>query len=82
MKYFRFACQVNTATGSKKAKGGRQGKVKVHGMSDDIHGLMVTPGPCLDANFFPKFYYAKRRFSVTSKCRHMYRLLNVDEIKN
>jgi hypothetical protein len=38
--------------------------------------------PCLDANFFSKFYYAKRRFPITSKCRHMYRVLNVDEIKN
>jgi hypothetical protein len=33
---------------------------------------LVKVGPCLDAKFFPKFYYAKRRFSV----------LNVDEIKN
>jgi hypothetical protein len=31
---------------------------------------------------FPKFHYAKRRFSVTSKNRHMYEVLNVDEIKN
>jgi hypothetical protein len=39
-------------------------------------------GPCLDAKFFSKFYYAKRRFSITSKYRHMYGVLNVDEIKN
>jgi hypothetical protein len=39
-------------------------------------------GPCLDPKFHPKFHYAKRRFSVTSKCRHIYRVLNVDEIKN
>jgi hypothetical protein len=38
--------------------------------------------PCLDAKYFPKFYYAKRRFPVTSKYRHMYGVLNVDEIKN
>jgi hypothetical protein len=38
-------------------------------------------GPCLDAKFFPKFHYAKRRFPITSKCRHMYGVLNVDEIK-
>jgi hypothetical protein len=29
-----------------------------------------------------KFYYAKRRFSVTSKYRQMHGVLNVDEIKN
>jgi hypothetical protein len=42
----------------------------------------VIARPCLDAKFFPKFYCAKRRFLVTSKYRHMYRVLNVDEIKN
>jgi hypothetical protein len=30
----------------------------------------------------PKFYYAKRRFFVTSKYRQMHGVLNVDEIKN
>jgi hypothetical protein len=35
-----------------------------------------------DPKYFPKFYYAKRRFSITSKCRHMDEVLNVDEIKN
>jgi hypothetical protein len=38
--------------------------------------------PCLDAKYFSKFHYAKRRFSVTSKYRHMHGVLNVDEIKN
>jgi hypothetical protein len=38
--------------------------------------------PRLDAKFFPKFYYAKRRFSITSKYRHIYEVLNVDAIKN
>jgi hypothetical protein len=37
---------------------------------------------CLDPKYFPKFHYAKRRFFITSKCRHMYGVLNVDEIKN
>jgi hypothetical protein len=32
--------------------------------------------------FTPKFHYAKRRFSITSKYRHIYGVLNVDEIKN
>jgi hypothetical protein len=36
--------------------------------------------PCLDAKFPPKFYYAKR--FITLKYRHMYGVLNVDEIKN
>jgi hypothetical protein len=38
--------------------------------------------PCLDTKFTPKFHYAKRRFTITSKCRHIYGVLNVDEIKN
>jgi hypothetical protein len=39
-------------------------------------------GPCLDTQIHPKFHYAKRRFPITSKCRHIYGVLNVDEIKN
>jgi hypothetical protein len=39
-------------------------------------------GVCLDPKYFPKFYYVKRRFLITSKCRYMYGVLNVDEIKN
>jgi hypothetical protein len=38
--------------------------------------------PCLVLNSIPKFYYAKRRFSITSKYRQMHGVLNVDEIKN
>jgi hypothetical protein len=38
--------------------------------------------PCLDAKFFLQFHYVKRRFPITSKCRHIYGVLNVDEIKN
>jgi hypothetical protein len=37
---------------------------------------------CLDSKYFTKFHYAKRRFPITSKCRHMHEVLNVDEIKN
>jgi hypothetical protein len=44
--------------------------------------LKIHIGPCLDAKFFPKFHYAKKKFSITLKCRHMYGVLNVDEIKN
>jgi hypothetical protein len=36
----------------------------------------------LDFRIHPKFYYAKRRFPVTSKYRHIYGVLNIDEIKN
>jgi hypothetical protein len=32
--------------------------------------------------FLLKFHYTKRRFPVTSKCRHIYGVLNIDEIKN
>jgi hypothetical protein len=32
--------------------------------------------------YFPKFYYVKKRFTITSKYRHMHGVLNVDEIKN
>jgi hypothetical protein len=42
----------------------------------------LRPGACLDPKYFPKFHYAKRRFTITSKYRHMYGVLNVDEIKN
>jgi hypothetical protein len=33
-------------------------------------------------NSLPKFHYAKRKFPVTSKCRQMHGILNIDEIKN
>jgi hypothetical protein len=36
---------------------------------------------CLDTKYFPKFYYAKRRFPVTSKYRHIHGVLNIDKIK-
>jgi hypothetical protein len=45
----------------------------------------VTPclvRPYLDSEIHPKFYYAKRRFPITSKRRQMYEVLNVDEIIN
>jgi hypothetical protein len=38
--------------------------------------------PCLDSQIHSKFYYVKRRFSVTSKYRHIYGVLNIDKIKN
>jgi hypothetical protein len=40
------------------------------------------PSPRLDSRIHPKFSYAKRRFPIILKCRHIYRVLNVDEIKN
>jgi hypothetical protein len=39
-------------------------------------------GACLVPKFIPKFYYAKRKFPITSKRQHIYGVLNVDEIKN
>jgi hypothetical protein len=36
----------------------------------------------LDTQIYPKFYRAKRKFLITSKRRHMYAVLNIDEIKN
>jgi len=48
--------------------------------SDAAHSSTVRP--CLVTKFGSKIYYAKRRFSVVSKCRHMYEILNVDKIKN
>jgi hypothetical protein len=38
--------------------------------------------PSFSSPFSSKFHYAKRRFPVTSKCRQMHGVLNVDEIKN
>jgi hypothetical protein len=37
---------------------------------------------CLVPNFSPQLHYAKRRFPITSKCRQMHGVLNIDEIKN
>jgi hypothetical protein len=39
--------------------------------------LDLTHGPCLVPKFSPKFYYAKERFSITSKCWQMHGVLNV-----
>jgi hypothetical protein len=38
--------------------------------------------PWFSSNFIPKFYYVKRRFPITSKCRQIHKVLNIDEIKN
>jgi hypothetical protein len=56
--------------------------------SDRLRPPLPLLWPCLDAlalfrsQISPKFYYAKRRFHITSKYRHMHGVLNVDEIKN
>jgi hypothetical protein len=44
--------------------------------------IRFPSAPCLVPQFSLKFYYVKRRFPVTSKCRQMHGVLNVDEIKN
>jgi hypothetical protein len=38
--------------------------------------------PCLDAKFQPQISMCKKKIPITSKCRHMHGVLNVDEIKN
>jgi hypothetical protein len=45
-------------------------------------GSFLALCPVLFPKFIPKFYYAKRRFPIISKYRHIYGVLNVDEIKN
>jgi hypothetical protein len=47
-----------------------------------VIGVKKRTRPGLDSRFHPKFYYAKRRFFITSKYRHIYEVLNIDEIKN
>jgi hypothetical protein len=34
-----------------------------------LQDVLCIPTPCLVPLILPKFYYAKRRFPVTSKCR-------------
>jgi hypothetical protein len=53
-----------------------------HSFADNTRMLRLHLEPCLDVKYFPKFHYAKRRFPVTLKCRHIYGVLNVDKIKN
>jgi hypothetical protein len=45
-----------------------------------LHKQILSPG--LVPPILPKFHYTKRKFSITSKCRQMHGVLNVDEIKN
>jgi hypothetical protein len=46
------------------------------------HNSPVSHWPRLVPKFSPKFHYAKRRFPITSKCRQIHGVLNVDEIIN
>jgi hypothetical protein len=39
-------------------------------------------GPIVVSAAELSLYYAKRRFSITSKCQQMHEVLNIDEIKN
>jgi hypothetical protein len=45
-------------------------------------GGKIELKPWFSSTILPKFHYAKRRFLVTSKCRQIHEVLNVDEIKN
>jgi hypothetical protein len=51
-------------------------------VEDEKDTAAVILRPCLVSQIHLKFYYAKRRFPITSKCRQMYGVLNVDEIIN
>jgi hypothetical protein len=42
---------------------------------------VVGSGPCLVFQIHPQISLWKRRFPITSKYRHIYGVLNVDEIK-
>jgi hypothetical protein len=50
----------------------------VTGVTDSESGNWA----CLDHQIHPQIPLCKRRFSITSKYRHMHEILNVDEIKN
>jgi hypothetical protein len=39
-------------------------------------------GPGLDPKFHPQILLCKKKIPITSKCRHMHVVLNIDEIKN
>jgi hypothetical protein len=39
-------------------------------------------GPCLDPKFHPQISLCKKKILITSKCRHMHVVLNIDEITN
>jgi hypothetical protein len=53
-------------------------------VSDSYMGtdFMVLLRPRLDAQIGHQIYYAEFLFPVTLKCRHMYGVLNINEIKN
>jgi hypothetical protein len=69
--------------GSRKCRGGFPCTTSAQGLQPQVHnGARARARICLDPKYFPKFYYAKRRFPITSKYRHMHAVLNVDEIKN
>jgi hypothetical protein len=51
------------------------------GGSGTVEGLAYS-GFCLDSRIHSKFHYVKGRFPITLKYRHIYRVLNIDEIKN
>jgi hypothetical protein len=44
--------------------------------------LNVITLALFSSQFLPQIPLCKKKISITSKCRHMYGVLNVDEIKN
>jgi hypothetical protein len=69
-------------TPKKRPRGkGRERRLQSPEPNDTLSFLPLAMFRC-QFFFFSKFYYAKRRFSITSKYQHMHEVLNVDEIKN
>jgi hypothetical protein len=53
-----------------------------HGTQEKMTVFGELVRPCLVTPILLQILLCKRRFSVTSKCRQMHEVLNVDEIKN
>jgi hypothetical protein len=65
---------ANSSMGT--AAHGHQGSRCAGAIIEQCSGRVEIP------EFTLKFYYTKRRFSITSKYRHIYGVLNIDEIIN
>jgi hypothetical protein len=79
---------VTTPTLPRAYRSGSDAHLLVRGIPVDLDGSSPKSkarsplSTCLVPLILSKFHYAKRRFSVTSKCRQMHGVLNVDKIKN
>jgi hypothetical protein len=85
MKYFGYAWEVNGPRCSLLvlATSGSSDQRALNRLNQEESACNKRKlSPCLVLPILPKFYYVKRRFTVTLKYRQMYGVLNVDEIKN